>query len=339
MKKRYIVAGLIIAAVLLMVGAAFMIMNGRKKAQAEKAPEHVLYYAENQIEDYPTTKGAYRFTELVNERTDGRIKIIVKYGAELGSESEVIQQMKYGGIAFARVSLSQLAEYVPEMNILQMPYIYSNSDHMWRVLDGEIGDEFLTKLPEHGFVGLSWYDAGARNFYSHGKPIMGIEDFKGMNIRVQESAVMADMVSALGANPVKIVYSEVYSALEQGIVDGAENNWPSYEAMKHYAVAEYYTVDEHTRVPELQICSQAVWDMLSKEDREILVECGRESALLERQLWAEREKTSREVAEKSGTTVIKLNPDEKAKFREAMRKVYDKYCAGQMDMLEKIMNY
>ncbi len=337
MKKIYWIGG---AAVLLALstGIALIIFSLLRGRQTETAPEYVLLYAENQAEDYPTTLGADMFADLVYERTDGRIKILVKYDAELGSESEVIEQMRYGGIAFARVSLSQLAEHIPDMNVLQMPYLYSSSEHMWRVLDGEIGDTFLSKAGDYGFVGLSWYDAGARNFYST-KPIRNLEDIKGMNIRVQESAMMADMVSALYANPSKIVYSEVYSAIEQGLVDGAENNWPSYESMRHYVVARYYTIDEHTRVPELQLCSGAIWDKLSREDREIIQGCAKESALYERRLWAEREKSSRKVCEDSGITVIELSPEEKARFRDAMSEVYTKYCGDQMDMLQKIMEY
>ncbi len=338
MKKKYVfLTAAALAMMAFLAGLALIFYNNKKKS-AETAPEYVFLYAENQVADYPTTHGAERFAELVSERTNGRIKILIKTDAELGSEMQVIQQMQYGGIAFARISLSQLAEYIPEMNVLQMPYLYSGSEHMWRVLDGEIGDEFLLKTRDHDLVGLSWYDAGARNFYST-TPITCLEDFDGMTIRVQESDMMADMVAALGAKPAKIVYAEVYSALEQGIVDGAENNWPSYEAMGHYKVARYYTIDEHTRVPELQICSGAVWDSLSESDRQILMECAKESALYERKLWAEREKSSREVAEKSGITVIDLSREEKERFRDAMDSVYTRYCSNQMDILQKIMEY
>ena len=335
MKKRWPIVAMIVSIIFIMVAVLFFFIIIKS---GSNSPEYVFLYAENQTADYPTTLGGQKFADLVYEKTDGRIKILVKYDAELGSENEVIQQMSYGGVAFARVSLSQLAEFVPEMNVLQMPYIYSSSEHMWRVLDGELGDDFLRKPIEAGLVGLSWYDAGARNFYSV-RPIETLEDLRGMNMRVQESAMMADMVSALGANPSKIVYSEVYSAIEQGIVDGAENNWPSYEAMRHYKVAKYYTVDEHTRVPELQICSKAIWDKLSDSDRQIIIECAKESALYERELWAAREKISREVAKSSGITVIELSAKEKARFREAMSGVYTKYCGDQMDMLKKIMNY
>ena len=338
MKKKWIFGIVMALAIVVFLFAGQRVYSWISKGNNEKPPQFVLLYAENQTEDYPTTQGARRFADLVYERTDGRIKILVKHDAELGSEQQVIEQMGFGGIAFARVSLSQLAEYVPEMNVLQMPYLYTDSSHMWRVLGGEIGDSFLEQTKEYGIVGLSWYDAGARNFYST-KPIKSMEDLKGMNIRVQESDLMADMITALGGTPAKIVYSEVYSALERGIVDGAENNWPSYQSMKHYDVAIYYTIDELTRVPELQICSKVIWDQLSDGDRQIITECAKESALYERQLWQEREKTSREIAEKSGITVIELSATEKKRFREAVMPVYEKYCKDQMDIVEKIMNY
>lgn len=336
MKKRWIIASVILLAAAIVAILMYYLDN---KKSSEKAPEFVLLYAENQTENYPTTLGGKKFADLVYERTDGRIKIQIKYGAELGSETSVINQMKYGGVAFARVSVSQLAERIPEMNVLLLPYLYDDSAHMWRVLEGDIGDQFLEKAGNYDLVGLSWYDAGARNFYSSDKPITSVEDCEGMNIRVQESTMMADMISALGANPVEIVYSDVYSALEQGIVDAAENNWPSYESMNHYKVAKYYTIDEHVRVPEMQICSEAVWNMLSDSDKEIIKECAEESALYERQLWIQREERSKKKAIESGTLVTTLTAEEKKKFRDAMSDVYEKYCGDEMDLVREIIDY
>ncbi|MGN0160593.1 MAG: TRAP transporter substrate-binding protein [Lachnospiraceae bacterium] len=329
--KIFIIITLIVAVVTIIV-----VMKPFKTSN-KKNPEYVFFYAENQTADYPTTLGAEYFAKLVDERTDGRIRIIIKSDAQLGNESQVLKQIQYGGIAFARISLSQIAELIPEMNVLQLPYLYSDSDHMWRVLDGEIGEEFLSKVEQCDYVGLSWYDAGARNFYSTQKPITTLEDLQNMNIRVQESDMMADMVTALGANAVKTPYADVYSALQQRIVDGAENNWPSYEAMKHYRVAGYYTVDEHTRVPEMQICSKYIWEQLSDEDRKIIQECATESALYERQLWKEREEKSRQIALDYGIELIELSSDEKLRFRNAMVDVYYKYCKDQLDTIERIM--
>ena len=269
--------------------------NHTYPSKTEVEPEYVFSYAENQPEDYPTTLGAKYFAELVEERTNGRIRILVQPVGVLGSENKVIKQMQYGGIDFTRVSLAQLAEYIPSLNVLQMPYLYTDSDHMWRVLDGEIGDAFLESVSADDVIGLSWYDAGARNFYNSVKPVTCLEDLKGMRIRVQESDLAVDMVEALGATAIPIAYGDVYASLERQVVDGAENNWPSYEAMRHYEVAKYYTVDEHSRVPEMQICSAYTWQKLSPEDREIILECARESAIYEREVWTQREEQSRSL--------------------------------------------
>lgn len=303
----------------------------------EPVPEYIFSYAENQTEDYPTTLGALRFAELVEQRTGGRIRIQVQAEGRLGTEMEVIKQLQYGGIDFARVSLSQLAAYIPELNVLQMPYLYMDSAHMWRVLDGEIGDSFLNSVREHELVGMSWYDAGARNFYNSVRPITCPEDMVGMRIRVQESEVMIDMVEALGATALPVSYEEVYSSLERGLCDGAENNWPSYEAMCHYEVASYYTVDEHTRVPEMQICSVHTWDKLSEEDRRIILECAAESALYGRELWTQREETSRLAALENGTLETVLSSEEKQEFQDRMSDIYIKYCSEYMDIINKII--
>ncbi len=328
--------GIIAVSFILLMAAAFLLRPS--KAEEEIVPEYVFSYAENQAQDYPTTLGAMKFAEMVEERTQGRIRILVYAEGSKGAEAEVIRQMKFGGVDFARVSLSQLAEYIPEMNVLQMPYLYTDSEHMWRVLDGEIGVSFLSLADEYDLVGLSWYDAGARNFYTANRPVTCLEDIEGMRIRVQESEMMADMVEALGANAVKIAYADVYSGIERGLVDGAENNWPSYESMKHDEVARYYTVDEHTRVPEMQICSGKTWEKLSGEDRDIILECARESALYERALWKEREDASRQTAILHGVTVIELSAEEKKRFQTAVQSVYEKYCGDQMEIIARIID-
>ena len=302
----------------------------------EPVPEYVFTYAENQAEDYPTTLGAYRFAELVKERTGGRIEILVKANGELGDEQAVVEQLQYGGIDFVRASLSSLSEFVPEVNVLQMPYLYKNSEHMWKVLDGEIGEEFMEIFEGSGLTGLSWYDAGARNFYCTKKPIRKLEDVAKMRIRVQESEMMGAMVEALGGTAVPMTYDKVYSALETGEIDGAENNWPSYESVRHYEVAPFYTVDEHTRVPEMQLISQHTWEKLSPEDQAVIRECARESAIFQRKLWIQRSEASQKRVRKAGCTVVELSEEEKQRFRQAMVPVYKTYCAEYMDVIERI---
>ena len=329
-RKKWILVCVIV--IVLIVITAFL-LTGKK----ETVPEYVFTYAENQTEDYPTTLGALKFAELVEERTEGRIRIQVKAEGVMGSESEVIKQMRYGGIDFARISIAQISDFIPRMNVLQLPYLYEDSTHMWRVLDGEIGERFLGYSKEYDLIGLSWYDAGARNLYCSVKPIRTLEDIQGLRIRVQESKMMSDMITALGAVPVQIPYDKVYAALERNQVDGAENNWPSYETMQHYEVAGYYTVDEHIRIPEIQICAKHTWEQLSEDDRRIVMECARESALYERQLWTERERQARESALQNDAREIYLDAEEKEKFREAMMPVYEQFYADYGGDIEQIL--
>lgn len=310
---------------------------GFGQSSENSVPEFVLTYAENQAEDYPTTKGAYYFADLVRERTGGKVEIRVCAKGILGDEQDVVAQVCFGGVDFSRISLSSI-DNIPRLNVLQLPYLYTDADHMWRVLDGDIGNSYMEDFAGSDIVPLSWYDAGARSFYTSHEPITCLEDVAGMRIRVQDNKMMARMVELLDATPVPLGYAEVYSAFEKGEIDGAENNWPSYESASHYEVAKLYCVDEHTRVPELQIISQVTWDKLPEEYQKIIKECAVESALYERKLWAEREERSRDRVIQSGTQVIELSSAEKKKFTEAMVSLYEEYCADYMDDINVILN-
>ncbi len=299
-------------------------------------PEFIFRYAENQAEDYPTTQAAYKFADLVYEKTNGRIKIEVYSGAQLGDEKSVIEQLQFGGIDFARVSASPLAEFSESLNVLQMPYLYRDEAHMWAVLDGQIGQDFLDSLDDAGFVGLSWYSSGSRSFYNSVRPINKLEDLAGLKIRVQESALMMGMVTALGANPTPMAYGEVYGALQTGTIDGAENNWPSYESTSHYEVAQYYVLDQHTRVPEPQLMSKVTANKLSAEDIAIIKECAKESALYQRELWTAREAASEKIVRDAGVTVTELSPEELAKFQEACLPLYKQFCSDYMGIIADI---
>lgn len=322
--------------VLFLLLIALVVFFGTKTA--EKVPEYVFSYAENQDEDYPTTLGGQYFANLVEEKTNGRIRILIQHSGERGNESQVISQLKYGGVDFARISISELTNAIKALNVLQLPYLYENSEHMWKVLDGKIGDYFLDVVSGYEMIGLSWYDAGARNFYTKDRPIEKLEDFEGLKIRVQESDMMASMVEYLGGEPVKKPYSEVYSLLEKSEADGAENNWPSYESMEHYEVAGYYTLDEHIRIPELQICSKHTWEKLSEEDQQIILECAKESSIYQRKLWKEQETKSRELAVSAGAEVVHLSTVEKKKFRKAVEPLFERYCGEHMDLIQEILS-
>lgn len=336
--KKKIVAALSVLTVSAFVAAG---CGGGQQAasgsgSAKSGDKIVLRYAENQVKDYPTTKAAQKFADLVKEKTNGRITVEVYDSGQLGDEKSVIEQIQFGGIDMARVSLSPLSEFAKQLNVLQLPYLYRDGDHMWKVLEGPIGTKLLGSLDSSGVVGLSWYDAGARNFYNSVREIKSLEDMKGLKIRVQESAMMMDMVKALGANPTPMAYGEVYSALQTNVIDGAENNWPSYESTSHYEVAKYFVIDEHNRVPEPQIISKKTMDKLSADDQKIIRECAMESAKYERQLWAEREKASEEKVRAAGCTITTLTPDVRKAFEAAVQPLYDQYGAEYKDLIKEI---
>ena len=309
---------------------------GIQEKKIEQIPDFVLTYAENHPENYPTTKGALKFAELVEERTEGKVMIQIKAGSEFGTQHQMVNQMKFGGIDFARVSLSSISDDLPQLNVLQLPFLYKDSEHMWKVLNGEIGNQFWESFYELNLVPLSWYDAGARSFYSSEKPIRTVEDIEGMSIRVQESQMMRDMISLLGGNPADLAYTEVYSAFETKKIDAAENNWPSYQVTGHCEVAKYYTLDEHTRVPEIQLISGRTWEKLPVEYQGIILKCAKESAEYEKALWKEQEELSYKEAVKNGCEVIILSEDEIERFREKMIPLYELYCSEYMEIVEKI---
>lgn len=321
----------------LIIAATYELAKVYRENDVRKpAPQFVLTYAENQADDYPTSMGAKKFAELVEEQTEGRIRIQVFTEAELGPEPSVLEQMQFGGIDFARVSLSPLADVVPQINFLQMPFLYENKEHMWRILEGEIGEKTLKiAFATAAYEPLSWYDGGARNFYTT-RPITCLEDMKGMRIRIQKSKMMADFIQLLGAQAIHTEFAEVYSSIERGEIDGAENSLPAYESQKHYEVAPFYIVDEHARIPELQLVSKVTWSKLAPEDQEVIRACAKESALYERELWKEREIIAEQHVREAGCELIEISPEERKRFQQAVQPLYDKYCYEYRNVLEQI---
>ena len=310
---------------------------GCGKAQ-ENEPVLLLRCADNQPEDYPTTRAAEYFASLVEERTDGRVVIRVFANAELGGEKSVFEQMQFGGIDFARVSVGTLSEQVPEAEMLQLPYLFRDADHMWRVLDGKIGDELLLSVRRADVAALSWFDAGARNIYTR-EPVSCFRDLAGLTIRVQESELMSRMIRLWGATPVQMVYSEVYSALETGAIDGAENNWPSYEATGHFEAAPYYLLDGHARLPELLLVSKVALEKITSLDEsygDVLLQSAREAAIYERELWKERETASEALVRENGCVVTELDEAELQKFRDAAAPLYEDFPAEIQTIIKRI---
>lgn len=286
--------------------------------------ETVLRSSDTHPDGYPTVEAVKYMGELVKERTNGRYSIEVYHSAQLGEEKDTIEQTQAGVIDLDRVSMGPFNGIVPETVVPSLPYIFRSVEHMRHTMDGPIGDQILKAFEAHNLVGLAFYDSGARSFYNTKKDIKSIEDMKGMKFRVIQSDVFVDMVNALGANATPMAYGEVYSALQTGVIDGAENNWPSFESAKHYEVAKHYTMDEHQIVPEVLVMSKASWDKLTPEDQAIFRQAAKDSVGKMRELWDAQEKKSREVVEAAGVTVSEID---KQPLIDAMKPVYDKYLA------------
>lgn len=272
--------------------------------------------------DYPTVQAVRYMGDLIKQRTDGRIEVKIYSGGTLGNEGDSIEQVKLGALAMTRVSSAAMHNICQTTRVPSLPFLFHSKEHLHKVLDSDIGDEILKSCEDAGFVGLAWYDSGARSMYSGEKPIKTKDDVRGMKIRVQQSDLSVAMIEALGGNATPMPMGEVYTALKTGLVDAAENNYPSYESAHHYEVAKYYSLTEHTMTPEMLLFSKRQWDKLSDADRDIIRKAAQESVPYMRKLWSERENTSRAVVIKAGSEIIE--PD-KASFQAAMAPVYERY--------------
>jgi tripartite ATP-independent transporter DctP family solute receptor len=308
------------------------------KKEETRYPELVLRYADNQSDGYPTVEAAKYFAELVKERTDGKIEVRVFPDSVLGSETSVMEQMGYGGIDMSRFSVGTLTRYFPKLWTLQLPYLYADNDHMWRVLDGEIGDMYLEEVSGKGLIALAWYDAGARSVYTR-VPVSGIEDLQGMVIRVMENDMMSRTIELLGAEAVQIPYGDVYSALQKMRIDGAENNLPSYVFTGHYQAAPYFYQDEHFRLPEVVMMSVYAEQKIAAVDPSfvgVVRTCAVESGLYERILWQQEEERAYEKAIASGVVVTKPSEDALLYLRQIMEPLYQELDEIAQDIVRRI---
>ena len=278
--------------------------------------------ADTQSQDYPTVQALLHMAKLVEEHTRGRHRIRVFHSRQLGEEKETIEQTRVGAIDLNRTNVAPIGSIVPAANVLALPFLFRSFDHLHNVLDKAIGSEILASFERHGFVGLTFYDSGARSIYNSVRPVRTLADMKGLRIRVQQSELMVDMIKALGAEPVEMPYGQVGTGLATRLVDGAENNWPSYVTTGHYKLASYYTLTEHTMGPEVLVMSQPAWESLSAEDKEIFRDAARKSSAFMRELWSGLEERSRQQARAAGNTIT-ANFDRKP-FENAMSVIYEK---------------
>lgn len=301
----------------------------------EEEPELVLRYADDQPEDHPTTKAAHFFAEQVYTKTGGRIRIDIYSNGELGDERSVVEQVAFGGIDLARVSLTAVQDFVPAAAALMLPYSYRNAAHMWAVLDGELGDGILSELEEAHMVGLSWYDAGARSFYAR-REIRTLEDMHLLRIGIQDDERMRRFVENLDVRPRTVLYSNIQPGLQTGSLDGAENSLVSYQSAGHYKTAPYFLKTEHLRIPDIQIISQSIWALISPEDQTLILRCAKESAQYQRALWQAREREIEAELQKKGCTIIALSAEEQEKFRRCAARLYETLPVEYRDLYWKM---
>ncbi len=300
----------------------------------KKKNEIVLKAADTHELTYPTTRGLIKMGELLDEWTNGRIKIQIFASSQLGSETETIIQTQLGTLDINRVNLNPVTQIVKEMKVLSLPYIFRDEEHQWKVLNGKIGKDLLKLLEPYGLIGLGYYDSGQRSFYNSKRPIRTIDDLKGLKIRVQKADIMIDIIETFGAIPVLMDFEEVYTGLQTGIIDGAENNEPSYITKGHYESAKYYSYDEHSRVPEIILMSKITWDKLSVKDRELIIKAANESIPFQRRIWKIEVEKAIAKARASGCEIIK--DIDKEPFIKVMDSVYKKQTPVLLEWIEKI---
>ncbi len=286
---------------------------------------------------YPTVVAVEDMGKELAAATGGRLSIQIFPSMQLGGEKEAIEQAQVGAIQLARVSVGALGPVVDDLNVFNLPFLFRSVEHMRKVIDGPIGQELLDRVtnnPNTHLIGLCWMDAGARSMYDTKRPIKSIEDMKGLKVRVMGNPMFVDMMNALGANGVPMGYDQVFSALQTGVVDGAENNPPSFVFDNHYQVAKHFTLTEHLIVPEILVFSRKTWDGLSKDDQALITKLARAAQLEERKLWDAKEKEAFDKMKAAGIDVEQIA--DKTPFQNAVKPVWDKYGAKYADLIKRI---
>jgi tripartite ATP-independent transporter DctP family solute receptor len=279
---------------------------------------------------YPNSVALDQFVKDVTEKTAGRVTAQIYHGGVLGSQPDAIEQTRNNALNFGNFNLGPMGPIIPVTNIVSLPFIFKNVDHMHRVMDGPIGQKFSDGMAANGLVSLAWYDSGSRSFYNTKRAITKPEDMAGMKVRVMNNDLYVDMVAQFGGNATPMAYSEVYQSLKTGVIDGAENNYPSFDSSNHYEVAKHYSITDHLIIPECVCIAKGSWDALTPEDQEIVRAAARASADTQRKLWADQEKASRTKVEAAGVTVNEV--EDKSAFQAAMAPVYAKFLEGNPDL-------
>ena len=303
------------------------------------ADKMVLKAADVHELGYPTVEAVMRMGKKLEAATNGRLSIQMYPSMQLGGEKEMIEQAQVGALQIARISLGPMGPLVPELNALQLPFVYRDVAHEHKVLDGPIGVALLQKLSDHptaGLIGLAYMDGGTRNVYNAVRPITKVADLKGLKIRMMGNPMFIDTMNALGGNGVGLGMDQLANALQTGVVDGAENNEPTYASEQHYRYAKYYSYTGHLMIPEILVFSKRSWEALSKEDQDLIRKVSREAQDEERVLWAEREKVAIAKMKENGAIINELTPEAKKEFQAAVKPVWDKYAGPLAETITAI---
>jgi tripartite ATP-independent transporter DctP family solute receptor len=282
------------------------------------------------VDGYPNTVAMDKFAELLADKTGGEITLQMFHGGTLGSQPDAVEQVRAGALQIGNFNLGPIGPIVPAANVVSLPFVFKDVPHMFRVLDSEGGAAIAAGMAEKGLMPLAWYDAGARSFYNGDKAINTPADVVGMKVRVMNNDLFTGMIAELGGNPSPMAFAEVYQALKTGVVDGAENNWPSYESTGHFEVAGYYSLSQHLIIPECICINTATFEGLSADMQAAVTAAAQESAMMQRGLWADREAASRKAVEAGG--VIVNDVADKGPFQAAMAPVYEAYFKTNPDL-------
>ena len=305
--------------------------------EANAQTKAVFKASDVQPPGYPTVAATENLGKKLTEATQGRLSIQMYPSMQLGGEKETIEQTQIGAIQISRVSVGTMGPIVDDINVINMPFLFKNTAHANKMMDGPIGQELLDKItasPNANLVALCWMDSGARSLYNTKHPIKGIEDVKGLKFRVIGNPIFVDMMNALGGNGISMGYDQVFSALQTGVIDGAENNMPSYVFSNHYTAAKYVTLTEHLIIPEMLVFSKRIWNTLSADDQNLIKKFAREAQLEEREFWNQYEQKALEKAKAAGSQIIEIS--DKTPFQNAVKPVWDKYGPKYQDMIKRI---
>ena len=286
------------------------------------------------VEDYPVSIAMETFMAEVAEKTGGEITGKTYHNGVLGNQPDAIEQIRLGVIDFGEFSLGPMGQSVPETNVVSLPFIFKSIPQMYTLMDGAVGEAIGKGMMAKGMVPLGWYDAGARSFYNSKTPINTPADVTGLKIRVMSNDLFVKMVESMDGNATPMAFGEVYQSIKTGVVDGAENNPPSYESTNHFEVAKYYSLTEHLIIPECLCMSLKTWEKMTPEQQAILKEAGHKSAVQQRELWQAREAASMKIVQAGGTTVNTIA--DKGPFQSAMAPVYDSFLAANPDLTDLV---